>query len=559
MSQLKFIKALYLISPKFFFILIISLVISNIFEAVGIISLLPFIELTISNDNSWVEKVPKFLQALFSKYSGIIDLNFLLLFIALLFLMKFIFLVFSLILSGYAASDTTEHLRMKLFKQLNDTDWDFFTKVSSGRISNCLVTEIFSIGAAYNLITNLISTSILVIIYLIISLLTAPIITIVSVTMSITTIVVLRFIMVLTRKNTKNHVQEMNSFMSEINENLALLKSIKAMAIEKKFLSLLLKTFENLKFIQRKIIIFMGSLQILLEPLFVFFLIFLIYMIKIVSPGILVSTQFIFLIIIFYRIFTKVSLIQVYIQKLSNSQVYFESYNKLLNDAEKQTQKIEGTKKIEDLQSIEFKDVCFKYNKSKILNKLSFKIKSKKIISITGPTGIGKTTILDLISSLYTPDSGEILINGNSLLDIKGWRKKIGYVGQDPILMNDTILNNITFRDESISSQKVDEVIKLSSLQGMIKNSPDGLSTVAGERGINLSGGQKQRISLARALLREPFLLLMDEPTSALDKETKISVLSNLKKIKKKVTIICITHDQEVLKISDSIITIKKS
>lgn len=559
MSQLKFIKALYLISPKFFFILIISLVISNIFEAVGIISLLPFIELTISNDNSWVEKVPKFLQALFSKYSGIIDLNFLLLFIALLFLMKFIFLVFSLILSGYAASDTTEHLRMKLFKQLNDTDWDFFTKVSSGRISNCLVTEIFSIGAAYNLITNLISTSILVIIYLIISLLTAPIITIVSVTMSITTIVVLRFIMVLTRKNTKNHVQEMNSFMSEINENLALLKSIKAMAIEKKFLSLLLKTFENLKFIQRKIIIFMGSLQILLEPLFVFFLIFLIYMIKIVSPGILVSTQFIFLIIIFYRIFTKVSLIQVYIQKLSNSQVYFESYNKLLNDAEKQTQKIEGTKKIEDLQSIEFKDVCFKYNKSKILNKLSFKIKSKKIISITGPTGIGKTTILDLISSLYTPDSGEILINGNSLLDIKGWRKKIGYVGQDPILMNDTILNNITFRDESISSQKVDEVIKLSSLQGMIKNSPDGLSTVAGERGINLSGGQRQRISLARALLREPFLLLMDEPTSALDKETKISVLSNLKKIKKKVTIICITHDQEVLKISDSIITIKKS
>ena len=147
--------------------------------------------------------------------------------------MKFIFLVFSLILSGYAASDTTEHLRKKLFKQLNDTDWNFFTKVSSGRISNCLVTEIFSIGAAYNLITNLISSSILVIIYLIISLLTAPIITIVSVTMSITTIAVLRFIMVLTRKNTKNHVQEMNSFMSEINENLALLKSIKAMAIEK--------------------------------------------------------------------------------------------------------------------------------------------------------------------------------------------------------------------------------------------------------------------------------------------------------------------------------------
>ncbi len=559
MSQFKFIKALYLISPRFFFILIFSLLISNVFEAVGIVSLLPLIELTISNDNSWVEKVPQFFKPLFLKYSSIIDLNFLLLFIAILFLMKFIFLVFSLMLSGYAASDTTEYLRMKLFKQLNHTDWNFFTKVSSGRISNCLVTEISSIGAAYNLITNLISSLIIVIIYLIILLLTAPIITVVALTMSIIMVVILRFIIVLTKTSTKNHVQEMNSFMSEINENLVLLKSIKAMAIEKKFLSILLKTFKNLKLIQRKIIFLMGSLQILLEPIFVFFLLFLIYMIKIFSPEILVSTQFIFLIIIFYRIFSKVSSIQVFIQKLSNGQVYFESYNKLLNDAKKQTQKIEGIKKIENLQSIEFKDVCFKYNKREILNKLSFKIKSKKIISITGPTGIGKTTILDLISSLYTPDSGEILVNGNSLLDIKGWRNKIGYVGQDSILMNDTILNNITFRDESISSRKVDEVIKLSSLQGMIKNSPEGLSTIAGERGINLSGGQKQRISLARALLREPFLLLMDEPTSALDKETKTSLLSNLTKIKKKITIICITHDQEVIKISDSVITIKKS
>lgn len=559
MSQFKFIKALYLISPRFFFILIFSLLISNVFEAVGIVSLLPLIELTISNDNSWVEKVPQFFKPLFLKYSSIIDLNFLLLFIAILFLMKFIFLVFSLMLSGYAASDTTEYLRMKLFKQLNHTDWNFFTKVSSGRISNCLVTEISSIGAAYNLITNLISSLIIVIIYLIILLLTAPIITVVALTMSIIMVVILRFIIVLTKTSTKNHVQEMNSFMSEINENLVLLKSIKAMAIEKKFLSILLKTFKNLKLIQRKIIFLMGSLQILLEPIFVFFLLFLVYMIKIFSPEILVSTQFIFLIIIFYRIFTKVSSIQVFIQKLSNGQVYFESYNKLLNDAKKQTQKIEGIKKIENLQSIEFKDVCFKYNKIEILNKLSFKIKSKKIISITGPTGIGKTTILDLISSLYTPDSGEILVNGNSLLDIKGWRNKIGYVGQDSILMNDTILNNITFRDESISSRKVDEVIKLSSLQDMIKNSPEGLSTIAGERGINLSGGQKQRISLARALLREPFLLLMDEPTSALDKETKTSLLSNLTKIKKKITIICITHDQEVIKISDSVITIKKS
>jgi ABC-type bacteriocin/lantibiotic exporter with double-glycine peptidase domain len=145
------------------------------------------------------------------------------------------------------------------------------------------------------------------------------------------------------------------------------------------------------------------------------------------------------------------------------------------------------------------------------------------------------------------------------LSDIKKWRENIGYVGQDSILLDDTILNNITFRDQNISKKKIDEVIKLSSLGDILKNSSEGLSMVAGERGINLSGGQKQRISMARAILRSPLLLLMDEPTSALDKSTKRNILSNLKILKKKITIICITHDQELIEISDSVINIKKS
>lgn len=559
MTQLKFIKSLFRISPKFFSVLVFFLLISNIFEAIGILSLLPLIELTVSNDNSWIKEVPEFFQPIFTKYNNKLNLNILLLFIALIFLFKFIFLFLSLILSGFAAADTTAYLRMELFKQLNFTEWDFFTKVKSGRIANCLITEIASIGSSYNLVTNLISSLIIVTIYLIISLLTAPIITLVAITMSLVMIFILRFTIILTKKNTKSHVTEMNSFMNEINENLMLLKSIKAMAIEKKFFSIMFKTFTKLKIIQRKIIFYMGSLQILLEPVFVFFLLFLIYFITLFSQDILVSTQFIFLIIIFYRIFTKVSSIQVFIQKLSNGQVYFESYNKLLNDAKKQTQKIDGTKTIKNLNSIEFKDVCFKYNNHEILNKLSFKIKSNQIISITGPTGIGKTTILDLISSLYKPDSGEILINSILLSDIKKWRENIGYVGQDSILLDDTILNNITFRDQNISKKKIDEVIKLSSLGDILKDSSEGLSMVAGERGINLSGGQKQRISMARAILRSPLLLLMDEPTSALDKSTKRNILSNLKILKKKITIICITHDQELIEISDSVINIKKS
>ena len=121
------------------------------------------------------------------------------------------------------------------------------------------------------MVSNLISSLIIVTIYLIISLITAPIITVVAITMSLVMIYILRFTIILTKKSTKNHVTEMNSFMNEINENLMLLKSIKAMAIEKKFFSIMFKKFTKLKIIQRKIIFYMGSLQIVLEPIFVFF------------------------------------------------------------------------------------------------------------------------------------------------------------------------------------------------------------------------------------------------------------------------------------------------
>ena len=146
--------------------------------------------------------------------------------------------------------------------------------MSSGRISNCLVTEIASIGGSYNLVVNLLSTFLIIIIYLIISFITSPYITISSLVMSIVTALILKSIISLTKKNTLKHVDGMNSFMGEINENLLLLKSIKAMGIENKFLSIISKTFDNLKKIQ-KIIIYLGALQIILEPILLSFWLFL--------------------------------------------------------------------------------------------------------------------------------------------------------------------------------------------------------------------------------------------------------------------------------------------
>ena len=146
-----------------------------------------------------------------------------------------------------------------------------------------------------------------------------------------------------------------------------------------------------------------------------------------------------------------------------------------------------------------------------------------------------------------------------SQIDILSWRDKIGYVGQDSFLLNDTIINNITFRDEKINLKKIEEVLRFSNLYDTFKPFPKGLQKFAGERGINLSGGQKQRVSMARSFFRNPSLLLMDEPTSALDNKTKKMLISTLEGLKKNITIVCITHDKDIMKISDKVINIKNN
>ncbi len=212
---------------------------------------------------------------------------------------------------------------------------------------------------------------------------------------------------------------------------------------------------------------------------------------------------------------------------------------------------------------IEFKNISYTYPNSgiKALDNVSFSVHKGQTLGIVGNTGSGKTTILNLLMRQFDPDFGEILIDGVNVknINLDELRNQSAVIPQEVFLFSDTIANNVKFGslNPDISQLEIEESTKKSHVYHNIMDFPDGFSTILGERGVNLSGGQKQRVSIARALLREPKLLLMDDCFSAVDTETEEIILANLAKDIQNKTAIIVSHRISSLRNADTIIVLE--
>jgi ATP-binding cassette subfamily C protein len=204
-------------------------------------------------------------------------------------------------------------------------------------------------------------------------------------------------------------------------------------------------------------------------------------------------------------------------------------------------------------REIRFDEVSFAYGENWVLRNVSIAFPVGMISAIIGPSGSGKTTVVDLMTGLLRPQQGEIWVDDLPLakVDIRRWRRMIGYIPQETILLHDTIYNNVTLGDDHLDEESTLKALRAAGAWEFVKNMPQGMHSMVGERGGKLSGGQRQRIAIARALVNEPEILILDEATSALDPEAESAICDTLLQLRGQLTILAISHQPALLTITD--------
>lgn len=221
-----------------------------------------------------------------------------------------------------------------------------------------------------------------------------------------------------------------------------------------------------------------------------------------------------------------------------------------------------GPIKLQSFEKICFKDVGFSYasddSNDWALKNINMEIEKGEVTAIVGSTGSGKSTLASLLMAFYRPDSGDILVDQHSLksLDLSHWRQKIGYVSQDVFLFNESIRQNLSLWDASISEEQIQQAVREAQLHDFINTLPQGLETLVGDRGVKLSGGQAQRLAIARAILRRPQVLIFDEATSALDNLTEKAVYEAIHHLRKNAIVLVIAHRLSTIKEADQILVL---
>ncbi len=233
-------------------------------------------------------------------------------------------------------------------------------------------------------------------------------------------------------------------------------------------------------------------------------------------------------------------------------------------DLEPSIKEAESAIELEEFKNeIVFDDVWFAYNSNVVngyfvLKNINLIVKKGEILAIVGPSGAGKSTLVDLIPRFYDPVKGKILIDGIDLrmLKIKSLREKVGIVAQETILFNDTVRNNIAYGLQDCPMERIIEAAIMANAHDFIMQLPNGYDTLIGERGVRLSGGERQRISIARALLKNPPILILDEATSNLDAESEILIQEAIERLMRNRTVFVIAHRLSTIRNADRIIVI---
>ena len=548
-----FLRERPFVTPLIIFLFFLS----NISEAIGISALL-LILLDFLNIQESQNNIALYLNNFFEYFNISNSLNSMLILFFVAIFLKSLILFGSLYISAIAGVNMSRIARKNLIKILMSARFSFLVNISIGKIITHLNDEADRIAIFYVKFCRSINYLSQALVYSLLVLLSSIQLTFLLVSFALIT----AFLLQLFNKIFYNIGQEAliikRSFNNNISNLFSSIKLFKVMGLENFGSESIQSDVNRIKKNISKYWFFESMLISIQEPLsFIFIVVFIVCSILFFNiPPVTV----LFVAAVFYRLSNRLLSFYNSLRGLVNFLPSVNSIKEIGLVAKKEKEYFKGKEKINDINHISFKNLNFSYKKNVIFKNLSINLDLKKIIFISGKSGVGKTTFVDLISGLYTPSKGFIKLNNKKLenIDLVNWRNQIGYVSQDPQLFNDTIINNLSLM-KKCEKDEMNKILKITYCSDFINKFDRKLNTIIGSSGSKISGGQRERLAIARALLQKPKLLILDEATSEMNNILEEKILTNIIKLKDLMGIIIISHNKKNKKFANQIFEISNN
>ena len=553
----KMVKGAFKNYTKEMIVIILLSVISSLTNGVGVVMLIPMLDvINISGSDIGI------LSFAVSLFSGMpYSMRILVLLVIYICIMLFVSLVtrYMAVYNTRFVQKYVKGLRLKVYDAVIDADWEVLSAQSHEDLLNSFTNETSQISNAITIFPVLVSIIISSVTQLAIAFaLNVPLTAIVLLVGGFFFFAFRRFFDIAKKNGERMRVAN-RRYLGEIKNQLESIKEIKSYGVEeshKETLHEVLDEYEDANIKRTK----MSTLPTLLFSMSSTVLIAIVFYIA--NVALKVETVELFLIVyIFARIWPVFSKFHKEVQNLYNALPSFDNVRRMMDV-------LEPSGSVRETSGLEFRlrdriifdKVTFSNAGSdeRILATTSFSITANSLTAIRGRSGVGKSTIVDLLMGLLKPVEGTISVDGQAIDDsnVRSWRKSVGYMPQEPIMLNKTIRENITRFNPGASDEDILESLEKSKAMEFVRKLPDGIDTMMGNKGTRLSGGEKQRIALARALVSHPSILILDEATSSLDRENESGIMETILSLRDSVTVIVIAHRESTVAGADFILEV---
>ncbi len=541
-----------MVFPRRSAFVLIALLIAGVAEGLSLTALLPLLSIAVgeSTDDSGIGK---FMEEALRKLGIEPTLDMILMIIVGGMFTKGAILLLANRQVGYTVAYVATALRLNLIEALLASRWSYYLRQPVGALANSVATEAYRAANGFEHSVIVLALAIQVLVYAVVAVFISWQATLASLFIGLFLLVVLHRLVRATRRAGANQTQLLRHLLAYLSDVLSSVKSLKAMSRDNVADAILRDQTVQLEKATRHEVMSRAALMALQEPILVAITAAGLYLALVIWE--LSLPEVMVMVFLLTRILDLLNKTQRKYQQLAVQESAYWALRKAAEDATAAAERNSGTKEPSLRCGIVLQNIKFSYGEKNIFKQLNIDLPIKTFTAITGPSGVGKSTLIDLLCGLTEPNSGEILIDGAPLydIDLRKWRHMIGYVSQDTVLLHDTIMNNILVGEPMLTAEDAERALRQAGAWDFVNILPDGMHTVVGERGGLLSGGQRQRIAIARALAHRPVFLIMDEPTSALDPESEKTICETLQQLSKQLTIIAVSHQPAVINAADRV------